>query len=297
MSLTIHHDLIQGSTDWLQARLGLLTASEVKLLCNYIPPQTVQRYLIGQPRPGKVSEARLKVFDWKFSDIPLSIAEIAAGSAVSEALVRSMIRDGEITAVSVTIPAQVPPLDNEKTRAHLYELAAQRISQYVEPHYVSDDMLRGHDEEQLAVELYHAKYAPVTQIGFMTRDFGGFQIGYSPDGLVGEDGLIEVKSRRQKFQVQTIIECISTQTIMPEYVMQAQTGLLVSGRKWLDHITYSGGLPMAVIRVFPDPAIQSAILTAATQFEAQIAEKIATYHANSAGLFPTERVIVQEMFV
>jgi hypothetical protein len=221
MTVKIYDDLIQGSDEWYQARLGLLTASEVKLILT----------------------PTLKV------------------------------------------------ADNDKTRAHVYELAAQRISQYVEPHYISDDMIRGHQDEALAVYLYSEKIAPVTQVGFITRSFGDFTIGYSPDGLVGDDGLLEVKSRRQKYQVQTIAELLPANQIAPEYVMQAQTGLLVTGRKWLDHISYSGGLPMAVVRVFPDPAIQDAILNAATQFEAKVEQVIAAFEANSRGLLPTERVI------
>ena len=211
------------------------------------------------------------------------------------------LRRGVLTAseMDLIITPTLKTANNDKTRAHVYEIAAQRISEYVEPHYVSDDMLRGHQEEAMAVYTYSERYAPVTQIGFMTREFSGFKIGYSPDGLVGDDGLIEVKSRRQKFQVQTIVECVTSETIMPEYMLQAQTGLLVSGRKWLDHITYSGGLPMATIRVFPDLAIQDAILTAATAFEAKVQAVIATYHATvkARDLPMTERVIEQEMFV
>lgn len=211
------------------------------------------------------------------------------------------LRRGVLTAseMRLILTPTLKLADNDKTRAHVYEIAAQRISEYVEPHYVSDDMLRGHQEEAMAVYTYSERYAPVTHVGFMTRQFGDFKIGYSPDGLVGDDGLIEVKSRRQKFQVQTIVECVTSETIMPEYMLQAQTGLLVSGRKWLDHITYSGGLPMATVRVFPDLAIQDAILTAATAFEAKVQAVIATYHATvkARNLPMTERIIEQEMFV
>lgn len=211
------------------------------------------------------------------------------------------LRRGVLTAseMKLILTPTLKLADNDKTRAHVYEIAAQRISEYVEPHYVSDDMLRGHQEEAMAVYTYSERYAPVTHVGFMTRQFGDFLIGYSPDGLVGDDGLIEVKSRRQKFQVQTIVECVTNETIMPEYMLQAQTGLLVSGRKWLDHITYSGGLPMATIRVFPDPTIQDAILNAARAFEAKVQAVIATYHATvkARDLPPTERIIEQEMFV
>src|SRR3546814_11524267 len=100
--------------------------------------------------------------------------------------------------------------NNDKTRTHLYELLAQRVTGYVEPHYISDDMLRGMDDEIIARDEYTKHHAPVEQTGFITNDKWGFTIGYSPDGLVGDDGLIECKSRRQKYQVQTIIEHVAT---------------------------------------------------------------------------------------
>jgi hypothetical protein len=79
---------------------------------------------------------------------------------------------------------------NDKERAHLWELLGQRLTRYVEPRYVSDDMLRGSTEEILAREAYAKHFAPVTEIGFITNDRWGFTLGYSPDGLVADDGLI-----------------------------------------------------------------------------------------------------------
>lgn len=187
--------------------------------------------------------------------------------------------------------------NNDKTRSHIYELLAQRISRYVEPMYVSDDMLRGVEEEFYARQVYAERHAQVEQCGFITNDRWGFTIGYSPDGLVGGDGLIEIKSRRQKFQVQTIVENLTGGTIPADYVMQAQTGLLVSEREWLDFISYSGGLPMCVVRVWPDDAVQGAIIEAAAAFEAKLAECLEIYRDASAGLVPTERRVKQEMYV
>lgn len=185
--------------------------------------------------------------------------------------------------------------DNEKTRAHVWELLFQRLTGYVEPQYVSDDMLRGQEDEYYARIAYEEHFAPVTQVGFVTNDQWGFNIGYSPDGLIGDDGLIECKSRRGKYQVQTIAE----DEVPEEYVLQLQTGLLVTGRKWVDFISYSGGLPMFVKRVEPDPLIQGAIVAAATGFEAKIAAKEREYRATLATMpkvIETERRIEQEMF-
>ncbi len=177
---------------------------------------------------------------------------------------------------------------NDKERAHLYELLAQRITRYVEPSYVNDDMLRGQEEEIYARATYAEHYADVEEVGFITNDRWGFTLGYSPDGLIGNDGLLECKSRRQKFQVATIID----RAMPDDYLIQVQTGLLVAERKWLDFVSYCGGMPMATIRVFPIKEVQDAILTAAAAFEQRLAEKMAQYTdelLSGARLIPTER--------
>lgn len=219
-----HRDLVQGSAEWLAARCGLLTASEMKLI----------------------------------------------------------------------VTPTLKMASNDKERAHLFELLAQRITRYVEPHYVSDDMLRGQDDEIDARILYGKTYSHIEEVGFITNDKFGFTIGYSPDGLVGNDGLVECKSRRQKYQIETLINGV----IPDDYVIQVQTGLLVSERKWLDFVSYSGGLPMVTIRVFPDLKVQDAIVAAATAFEKRLSDRMAEYRAtlkSEARLLPTERRIEQEM--
>jgi putative phage-type endonuclease len=211
-------------------------------------------------------------------------------------------RCGLLTASEVDriITPKLKIADNAKTRAHLWELAAQRITRYVEPAYISDAMLRGHEDEILARALYSEKYAPVNEVGFVTHDKWGFTLGCSPDGLVGSDGMIECKSRCQKFQVQTIVEEYTGVAPIPEeYWLQVQTGLLVTGRRWCDFISYSGGLPMAVVRVEADPRTQDAIIEAAAKFEARINEVIADFHAavEARGYHPTERRIEEEMVI
>ncbi|WP_342163023.1 lambda exonuclease family protein [Methylobacterium sp. SD21] len=221
-TIQIYEDLYQGSDEWIAARCGMLTASEMHLI------------------------------------------------------------------VTPTFKAA----KNEKERAHLYELLAQRITGFVEPHYISDDMLRGHDDEVEALGIYAQHYAPTEHVGFIVNDKWGFRIGYSPDALVGRDGLVEVKSRRQKFQIETFVTHAVAGTIPSDFVIQIQTGLLVSERSWCDFVSYSGGLPMAVIRVFPDAAVQDAIITAAAAFEDRLAEARDRYElvlANTRAV-PTKRI-------
>ncbi len=221
---TYHHDVCQGTEEWLQLRTGLITASEIKLLMT----------------------------------------------------------------------PTLKPANNDKSRSHLYELAAQRISNYTEPSFVSEDMMRGWSDEVLARQAYAEHYAPVIECGFVTLQIGAETIGYSPDALVGEDGLIECKSRRQKYQIKTICDAI----VPEEYMLQIQTGLMVTGRKWLDFVSYCGGLPMVVIRVYPDAKMQGAIIETIQAAGEAIRALLSAYETTLAKhpAWPeTERVIEKEM--
>lgn len=209
-----HEQFEQGSQHWLDARCGLLTASEMKLV---------------------LTEKTLKV------------------------------------------------CDNDKIRAHIYELAAQRITKFVEPIFESFDMIRGKNDELEARARYAEAYGPVEEVGFVTNDRWGFTLGYSPDGLVqARRGGIECKSRKQKYQVQTVVEHALTGGIPGEFVMQHQTGMLVAELDFIDFVSFSEKLPMAVIRVHPDDKIRAAILEAAAITEARIADIIKTYQEQFA---------------
>mgnify|MGYP000458434182 CR=1 FL=1 len=225
--IKFHPDMIQGTDEWIAARCGLLTASEMKLIIT---------------------------------------------------------------------PSTLKPAKNDKASAHLYELLAQRITGYVEPHYISEDMLRGQTDELEARLLYAKHFAPVQEVGLITNDQWGFTIGYSPDGLAGDDGLIECKSRRQKFQAETLISA----AVPVEHTIQIQTALVVTGRAWCDYVSYCGGMPLSVIRVFPDTKMMGAIVEAAAAFEDLLADRLRDYSAaleDMPKVIETERRIEQEMFV
>lgn len=210
------------------------------------------------------------------------------------------MRCGLLTAseMKLIITPTLKAASNDKERQHLYELLAQRITGYVAPGYVSDDMLRGMEDEIEARIQYGKNYAPVTECGFVTNDKWGFTIGYSPDALVGDDGLLECKSRNQKHQMRTLCEYVSADTIDPDFMLQCQTGLLVSERKWLDLVSYCGGLPMATVRVLPDAEIQDAIIKSASAFESRLAaacDKYKDLQNGKARLIETKRRIIEEM--
>jgi len=198
-------------------------------------------------------------------------------------------RRGILTASQVSLLVTAKTLkvaNNDKVRTHAYEMAAQRETGHVEESYQGYQMVRGHIEEILARDLYSENISQVTECGFVTAEIGGVTIGYSPDGLVGDDGLIEIKARIQKHQMKTI-----TDDLVPaDYMMQIQTGLLVTGREWLDFISYSNGMPLYVSRVFPDDEIQAKIIEAAVMFEDSVSTIQKKYQEAAAYMILAPRV-------
>jgi len=198
-------------------------------------------------------------------------------------------RCGIVTASVVgqlITPKTVKPAANDYSRALAVTLTAERITGHVEPIHENSDMLRGTLDEPFARDKYAEHFAPVDELGFMVRDDWGFRIGYSPDGLVGDGGLIEIKSRRQKKHLQTIL----ADEVPLENMAQCQAGLLVSGREWLDYVSFCSGMPLYVKRVEPDPKWRAAIIEAVAMFEDQSGEMVRAYHHITKDLPATERI-------
>jgi len=191
-------------------------------------------------------------------------------------------RCGVITASVVgqlITPSTVKPASNDKSRALVWELIAQRITGFIYPTFTTDDMARGNLAEIVARDWYTTEHAPVTQMGFMRLDAEWGSLGYSPDGLVGDEGCIEVKSPRHKGHLETVV----TNTMPVGYMAQIQSGLLVSGRQWCDFISWPGGMAPHVIRIEPDDTWHAAIKAAVKQFEAQATDIIAAYNKRTEG--------------
>lgn len=211
------------------------------------------------------------------------------------------LRCGKLTAsnVSSIVTPTLKLAGNDKTRALINKAAIERISNVVEETFTTEAMLRGHIDEEVARDLYSAKYTKVSEVGFITNDvFPNF--GYSPDGLVGDDGLIEIKSRAPHLQFSTVIAAEKGRGIPKEYMAQIQSGLLISEREWCDFLSFSHGLPMLRYRIFPDPEYQAAITQAAADFEASVVELIGIYEVatrDASSYTPTKRIDYEGMIL
>ena len=109
---------------------------------------------------------------------------------------------------------------------------------------------RGHRLEPDAKEIYSAIYQPTRDVGFVINDKFPF-VGASPDGLVGEDGLVEVKSFAEKHHLAVM------KKVDAQIVAQIQYQLWVTERKWNDFIAYNPDIEdidktFFVKRFYPD---------------------------------------------
>lgn len=196
-------------------------------------------------------------------------------------------RCGILTAsvIGKLITPTLKVADNETSRGVTLTLAAERITGHVEYVNPTFDMQRGTDDEPFARDIYSASFAPVEEVGFIVRDVGAWKLGYSPDGIVGEAGLIEIKSRKPKEQMKAILN----DQVPAENMAQIMAGLFITGREWIDYVSYSQGMPLYVKRMYLSESWADVITDAAITFEKNVTQIIANYEAATVGAVLTER--------
>ena len=137
------------------------------------------------------------------------------------------------------------------------------------PTYQSAAMKNGVENEQHARKFYEDKYhngKPMEQIGFIRWG----QIGCSPDGLVDDDGIIEIKCSegRSHYELMLKNESRFEKKVPTTHIPQIQGNLWITDRKWCDYISYDvWGLnaPFSCIRVDRDNAYIDNILAPACE--------------------------------
>lgn len=107
---------------------------------------------------------------------------------------------------------------------------------------------RGHELEGTGRQLFESQTGVTTQQIGIILNHG---IGYSPDSLIGVDGLCEIKTKLPKFQVGVILG----NEIPKDHIAQCQGGLWVSEREWIDFVSYWPGMPLFIKRAYRDEAM------------------------------------------
>ncbi|MGC5249565.1 lambda exonuclease family protein [Gordonia sp. DT219] len=268
MSLHILPEMEQRSPEWYEHRRGIVTASAVGGLIAIRKPSAIDH---DCPNCG-------------------AAAQNPCVSKRTPEPIKTLHTERAAAAKSASSPTVIEPARNETSRSITDRLVAERITGWCEEGFLTDAMWRGINDEPLARAVYAEHYHPVKEVGFMVRDDWGFKIGYSPDGLVGDHGLIEIKSRAPKNQLATVLSGHPP----IENMAQLQCGLLVSGRRWIDYISYAGGMHMWRKRIWPDERWFDAIVSAVRNFEAAAAEMQRLYAESVEGLPMTERTIIEQ---
>jgi len=120
--------------------------------------------------------------------------------------------------------------------------------------FKSDAMMRGTELEQEAADYYEYEYDVTLQkVGFVTTNDG--RIGCSPDRLVGNEGLLEIKNPLAPKHVGYL-----RGTPADDYKVQFQGQLYVCDeREWVDLLSYNPVMPRALVRCVRDEQFQSAL--------------------------------------
>lgn len=148
------------------------------------------------------------------------------------------LRGGKVTASSLNkVMANYGKAFGEPAKKYAVDIAVQQITgKSSDGGYTNDHMSRGHEEEPLARMLYEDTYfCDVTNGGF----FEDGDTGTSPDGLIGNDGMIEIKSAIPSVHFARIAK----QSYDPAYKWQLIGHLKISGREWVDFTSYCSSFP------------------------------------------------------
>jgi hypothetical protein len=174
-----------------------------------------------------------------------------------------MARCGVVTAseADALLTPEFAIRKGEGVQTYIYQKLAEKIMGYKADAGFTWEMNQGNVTETLALPWYEfAHDAKIDRVGFCLSDDG--RIGCSPDGLLGEDGGIEVKSPQPPKHIQYLL----AGDVPKAYRVQVQFSLYVTGRKWWKFLSFHPFLSQMLIHVEPDPAAQQAIAEALERF-------------------------------
>jgi putative phage-type endonuclease len=137
---------------------------------------------------------------------------------------------------------------SKQRQKYLYTLAGERLIGKKEETYQNGAMQRGIEMEVEARSFYEMnKNVDVVQVGICYPDKKKLY-GASPDGLVGDDGILEVKCPI----LSTMVGYMIDGKLGVDYLQQVQGQMLVTGRKWVDLLAYYPGITPIIERIERD---------------------------------------------
>lgn len=185
-------------------------------------------------------------------------------------------RCGKVTASRVADIMRQTKSGYSATRdKYMGQLIAERLTGFVAKSYTNAAMQWGTDTEPQARAVYEfERLVTVEQIGFVDHPTIAMS-GASPDGLVGSDGLVEIKCP----ETHTHIETLLSGKVSADYVTQMHWQMACTGRTWCDFVSFDPRMPehlqLFVRRIDAEPErieeMQDAVTAFLTELEAKVA--------------------------
>ena len=185
------------------------------------------------------------------------------------------IRIGKVTASRVADVLAKTKTGYSATRDnYMAQLVCERLTGEKGESFTNAAMQHGTDTEPLARAAYEAlKDVLVDEVGFVPHP-SIIMAGASPDGLVGDDGLLEIKCPNTATHIETLI----SKTVPGKYNTQMQFQMACTGRQWCDFVSFDNRLPaelqLFVKRVPRDEVFIRLIESEIVQFLAELDDKI-----------------------
>lgn len=185
------------------------------------------------------------------------------------------IRIGKVTASRVAdILAKTKSGYSTSRDNYMAQLVCERLTNQKAESFTNAAMQHGTETEPLARAAYEAlKDVLVDEVGFVPHP-SIKMAGASPDGLVGDDGLLEIKCPNTATHIDTLLN----QSVPTKYFTQMQFQMACTGREWCDFVSFDNRLPeelqLFVKRVPRDDVYIKIMEAEIVQFIAELDEKI-----------------------
>jgi len=150
------------------------------------------------------------------------------------------------------------------------ELVAQRLTGKAEETFTNAAMQRGTEEEPLARTEYELRQGvSVDTCGFIPHPSIQWA-GASPDGLIGEDGCLEIKNPNTATHINYLLAGVPPAKYKPQMLWQ----IACTGRKWCDFVSYDSRMPddlaFFCVRYTPTPEEIKEVEAAVTLFLSEV---------------------------
>lgn len=165
--------------------------------------------------------------------------------------------------------------------AYAYQLAYERISQMIGGKFHNANFDRGNESEPKALEDYRLRTGvKAVRAGIFIRQTDWGTIGASPDFLLPDGGIGEIKAKNGALHIAAICE----DAIPNTHIEQIQAQIMLANAPYADFVCFTEGLPLLIMRAKPDAALHAKIEEACIFFEGFIVSIVEKYYSRTQGI-------------